>query len=215
MARFPQGMNGPSRAMRSAEGNSNSQLDDIARAHLVDTWAHAVLFFDRQGDLMYFNRAGRDAVAASGLMIRGRTLKGSTPKLDERVSLALRSALGGSATLVRCDHAKTVHHWLFHPYFGPRGSMFKGGAIAITRIARTAHALELFAQAYELTRAEKRVLSYLMAHDASVETVAARAGIGVSTVRSHLSSLFQKTRTRHQRELVWLVLSLPEPPLDL
>jgi DNA-binding CsgD family transcriptional regulator len=66
-----------------------------------------------------------------------------------------------------------------------------------------AHLIEL----YGLTGAEARVATALLAA-AGPREVAARLGIRLSTVRSHLHRLFEKTGTRRQAELVWLLMTL-------
>ena len=60
---------------------------------------------------------------------------------------------------------------------------------------------------FGLTGAEARVATALLAADGPRE-VAAQLGIGLSTVRTHLHRLYDKTGTRRQAELVWLLATL-------
>lgn len=59
---------------------------------------------------------------------------------------------------------------------------------------------------YELTRAETRVLKGLLAGRAPKD-IATELRVGIATVRSHLSRIFQKTHTKSQRELLARLVS--------
>jgi DNA-binding CsgD family transcriptional regulator len=58
---------------------------------------------------------------------------------------------------------------------------------------------------FSLTPAEIRVVS-LLVEGQSLEEIAAELGISFETVRSHLRSVFSKTATNRQGELIALVL---------
>lgn len=66
------------------------------------------------------------------------------------------------------------------------------GIVALTRI-------------FKLTCAEARVLA-LLAEDRTPAEIGATLGVSVTTVRTHLQSLYQKTGSRRQPELVRLAL---------
>lgn len=68
--------------------------------------------------------------------------------------------------------------------------------------------ITLFAQALKVTGAEAKVLQALCG-GAKPEAVAAALGVAVSTVRTHISSLRNKTQTANIRELVAQVAALP------
>ena len=61
---------------------------------------------------------------------------------------------------------------------------------------------------YGLTPAEARV-AVLLASGFSLDEIVERLGIGANTVRTHLKSIFAKTDTRRQGELIRLLLSNP------
>lgn len=63
----------------------------------------------------------------------------------------------------------------------------------------------LLQQQYALTSAEARVAAEIMRGD-GLPACARRLGVGLSTVRSHLKHIFDKTGTRRQAELVRLLL---------
>ncbi|HEU0202427.1 MAG TPA: LuxR C-terminal-related transcriptional regulator [Burkholderiaceae bacterium] len=62
---------------------------------------------------------------------------------------------------------------------------------------------------FDLTPAERRVFGLLLA-DRSPREIAGELRIAVTTVRTHLQSLFAKTGTRRQSELV--ALARPKSP---
>jgi DNA-binding CsgD family transcriptional regulator len=175
---------------------------------------HPVMLLDAAGNIVYCNAAARLAARACGLVIAGQQLHATTPALSEQVDTATRFALNGRPTIVRCEQDGIVSHWLFHPYRDGGSGLHEDGAIALGPTASTPRTLEVFANAYALSRAERRVLRHLVDGKAGVAGVAASTGTSVSTVRSHLRNLFQKTGTRKQSELVRLGLSLPAAPLD-
>jgi DNA-binding CsgD family transcriptional regulator len=61
---------------------------------------------------------------------------------------------------------------------------------------------------YDLTPAEARV-SMLLVSGLSLAEIVERLGIGANTARTHLKSIFAKTDTRRQGELIRLLLSNP------
>jgi DNA-binding CsgD family transcriptional regulator len=185
-----------------------------AYQQVLDMLGLGVLVLDGSRNVVYGNIAGRAAADTCGLSIRGRTLRPKTQALGERIDAAFRRAVGGSPVLIRLDHDGGAVHWLFHPY-GDRGSATsEAGVIVLVRMSRPSRTVRFFSETYALSPAEHRVLCHLVAREGSVKGVARSAGITVSTVRSHLKSLFQKTRTRRQSELLSLVWSLPAPPFE-
>ena len=74
--------------------------------------------------------------------------------------------------------------------------------------ANPALPVTMLRQLYNVTLAEARIAERLMTGD-SPEEAAATLDIKISTVRWHLASLYRKTGTKRQAELVRLLLSLP------
>jgi len=67
----------------------------------------------------------------------------------------------------------------------------------------------LAASLFGLTRAEQKVLSLLL-EDQAPKQIAQSLGVGLSTVRTQLSSLLQKTGVRRQQELLRLMAAFPQ-----
>jgi DNA-binding CsgD family transcriptional regulator len=72
----------------------------------------------------------------------------------------------------------------------------------------SARSSRLLQQIFGLSAAEVRVAQRLMLGE-TPEEAAASLGIKISTLRWHLASLYRKTDTRRQAELVRLLLTLP------
>ncbi|SAI50867.1 transcriptional regulator [Bordetella ansorpii] len=67
---------------------------------------------------------------------------------------------------------------------------------------------ELLAQTFDLTPSELRV-SRMLAGGCTVKEIAARAGVQHDTVRKQLQSIYRKTTTSRQADLIRLMLQLP------
>ena len=66
--------------------------------------------------------------------------------------------------------------------------------------------VELYRQQYDLTKAEARVLHYII-NGWKVNDLASHLSVSVATVRSHLRKVFHKTQTSDQTELTRLVIN--------
>ena len=84
-----------------------------------------------------------------------------------------------------------------------------GAVIWLIDTQRDGGSLALAARLFGLTPAEQRVLALLL-EDQAPKQIAHALGIGVSTVRTQLSSLLQKTGTRRQQDLLRLMAAFPQ-----
>lgn len=75
-------------------------------------------------------------------------------------------------------------------------------------VAAAPNAAEAIGRLYRLTGGELRVMLGLASGE-TPKSIAQRYGIAPSTVRSHLKSLFAKTGTNRQKDLVKLLFSVP------
>lgn len=83
----------------------------------------------------------------------------------------------------------------------PLAMLMLGGDLAIPERST-------LSRAYELTDAEARLLRALVGGERLAD-YSERAGVSITTVKSHLSSLFDKTGKRRQSELIRLALTDP------
>jgi DNA-binding CsgD family transcriptional regulator len=70
---------------------------------------------------------------------------------------------------------------------------------------RKTTAIQMFVSSYELTRSEAE-LAHALTLGASLDDVANRRGVSRNTVKAQLHSIFAKTETNRQSELVSLLL---------
>ena len=77
--------------------------------------------------------------------------------------------------------------------------------------ASSALPLNAWAAAFGLTAAEVRLLELMVAGN-TVNAAAASLNVAVTTARTHLARLMEKTGTRRQAELVRKILLIPPAP---
>jgi DNA-binding CsgD family transcriptional regulator/PAS domain-containing protein len=96
------------------------------------------------------------------------------------------------------------------PHSLPTSPFQRPGALLLIQAPQEKHPptadLQAFATRHHLTPAELRVLQSLL-NDHAPKQIASEQGVSIKTVRTQLSSLFTKTGTRNQRELVKAALA--------
>jgi DNA-binding CsgD family transcriptional regulator len=121
-----------------------------------------------------------------------------TRTLSGRVSRVVVTMMAGGAQLWQVE--LTPMH--ADPDEAPGDWLVMATVLAPVRPERGIVAL---ARIFGLTCAEERVLAHL-AEDCTPAEISAALGVSLTTVRTHLQSLFQKTGARRQPELVRLAL---------
>jgi DNA-binding CsgD family transcriptional regulator len=162
--------------------------------------------------LLYFGAAARDddGPAQQGLSTfrqRARRLQARAAAAAEGAAefgvavVPLQPASAAASQPVRCGNGPLPHG------AGPVGALVFARA-AVSHPA----AVAFFAREYGLTQAEESVLRELC-HGLRPQDIARRLNIAVSTVRSHLRSLCQKTSSHGRVELLRHLALLP--PLSM
>ncbi|MFO1105015.1 MAG: helix-turn-helix transcriptional regulator [Amaricoccus sp.] len=184
-------------------------------AAVLDGLAFGVLLVARDLKLLHANRAGEAMLrAADPLGIRnGRIV--APNGLSAALQAALAAPLDGigrrglGIPTRRIDGEELVLHLLpladANPLPGAAAALF----VAPATTPRPAP-LDAIAALFDLTPAETRVLELLGAGRTNAE-IAEGLGIAVSTVRTHVLRLFEKTATHRQAELVALLASFTLP----
>lgn len=185
-----------------------------------DQLSVAVLILSASRELLFANRPAK-AMLETGWPIR--LLDGCLQGKDRSATAALNQAF---ALLLSGEENTALSPYevcIAHP------STDRPGAIAHLRLlngsgrdranialfivqsgAERHHGIEGLAGAYGLSKAETRTLKTLMETEGQAEA-AARLGVAVSTIKSHLRKIFQKTNTDRQSHLVGLVESARTP----
>lgn len=184
-------------------------------AAVLDGLSVGVLLVDPGLGLVHANRAGDTLLRTAdplGLRAGRVTAPNGLGAALEAALAAPRDGLGRRGLGIparRGDGEELVLHVLPLAEAGPLA-----GASAAIFVAPAIHPrpapLDAIAALFDLTPTETRVLELIGAGRTSPEAAAA-LGVGVSTVRTHLLRLFEKTRARRQADLVALVASFTLP----
>jgi DNA-binding CsgD family transcriptional regulator len=187
---------------------------------VVDRSVTAVLLLERGGQVKFANRAAR-AMAAEGdafLLRRGqfeildRGEGGAFQRLVAAAASALRDSAaprGGVLRLARRS-GKASYTVTVAPIKGETSSI-ANEPMALVLVAdpdaTPTPPKEILGQLFGFTTAETRVAERLMMGD-SPEQAAAFLEVKTATARWHLASIYRKTGTKRQAELVRLLMSL-------
>lgn len=152
------------------------------------------------------------------LQWRNGTLHGATPQIDRLVArLAAGAAAGGPASIEESVTGTDGEERLvFAVRLDVEGHVLLGqpapAVLLVMRSPRedTRNPVAVAAQVFGLTPAQVQVLAFL-AQGHAPEAIAEILGISVTTVRSHIAALFDRTGTSRQAELVARTLSLASP----
>jgi len=184
-------------------------------AMAIDALALAMLIVDDKGTILHLN-AGAECLLnnkVSGLTgIPGR-LSAADPVNKNRLAALILAATGypavGGAMLLNGEQTRQVFVTPL-PAASPFAKNWQTplALVLVIEAGYTLSTLQLLGKLYNLTPAELRVASALLAGH-SPEQYALEAGVSRTTVRSQLSSLFRKTGTRRQSELVAVLSRVP------
>ena len=189
----------------------------------LDRIATGIVLLDEGGVVKFANRLARDiAGSADGFRIIGDSVMFADYDIQTEVIAAARGAIAsaragrvlpGKGFAIPRPSGATPYALMVSTLWG-RHLRFDLGLlddpIAVLFLSdpqRPQEApAELLQRLYGLTPAEARVLEALVAGH-NLKGAAAGLGIAYETVRSHMKSIFDKTNTRRQIDVVKLVLS--------
>lgn len=185
----------------------------------------AIMLLDRSGRVLYANRAARDFLSEGAVV---RLCQGRLSTFSAKATAGLHTALTGPARspgrprhgsvvpLPDMDGVVRAASWVL-PLSSVRRTdgLAPGGsecaAVVIREIARAGIiSSEFFTRCYGVTQAERRLLQTL-AEGRTVSEAGQALNVSLNTVKSHLKSLFAKTGTNRQAELIRLVLNTTPP----
>ena len=187
-------------------------------ADTLDGLDAGLYLVDADGRLIHVNAVGQSILDARDIL---QEIRGHLAACDPRVNQALRdvfaaagqgdSALGTSGIAVPLIGQDGQHH-VAHALPLTSGARRRAGvtyrAVAALFVRKAALAMppcsEVIGKAFKLTPTELRVLLAIV-ELGGVPEVAAALGVADTTVRTHVSRLFEKTGTARQADLVKLV----------
>jgi DNA-binding CsgD family transcriptional regulator len=195
--------------------------DDRVADDLVYRLAHAVILVDERGRVVRMNRRATEIVAqGDGLLVHHGVLRGMRPAdtaaLHRIIGEAVhREPCNGYAAGVGLRLERPCRRWPLTALVTPlraHRSPSNGHAVAVVFVSDPEHApaidTGMLRQWFGLTPAEAR-LAVVLAQGHSLAEALDRLGVGVNTARTQLKTIFGKTGTNRQAELVRLLLSVP------
>lgn len=186
---------------------------EILRATL-DQLSVAVIILAANGEPIFSNGAAK-AMLEAGWPIR--LADGCLQAKDRAVNAALKKAFEFVLSGEQCADTSRYEVCLAQPSAGQQQAIAHlrllalpasepNIALFIIQPSGAAHyyCVESLAEAYGLSKAETRTLNALMETGSPAEA-AARLNVAVSTAKSHLRKIFQKTNTCRQADLMRLL----------
>ena len=181
----------------------------------MDALSLAILIVDEHGAVKYINTCAKELLNTK---IHSLTIKDdylSAISFSDKSKLSAFITTATSTEEIRSAmflHDEEVRQIFITPL--PSTSSFiqnvtmRLALILITEPNETLSEVQLMGKLYDLSPAELRVATALLAGKSPGE-YASEAGLTLHTVRSQLKNLFSKTYTRRQSELVALLSKLP------
>ncbi len=191
---------------------ASGPLQAAVLARVLDEIDHGLMLVDMNGRILHTNHpARRELAAARALRNVDGMLCAATPASQAKIRQALREADHDCRSIVELDHPSEPLSLAFVPLGASRPGA-PADAVLIMCSRRPGVEMltvQMFARAKRLTKAEQNVLAQLCAGHGA-EEIAAAQGICLSTVRTHIKNVRQKTGSGSIREIVHRVSRMPQ-----
>lgn len=181
-------------------------------ARVLDEIDHGLVLVDLTGRILHANRpARRELTGGRALREVEGMLWAALPVWQAKIRQALKDAERDCRSIVELDAAGEPLSMAFVPLAVLHGSATVDTVLIICSRRSNCETLtmQMFARAKRLTPAEQVVLAQLCAGHAAQE-IACLQGIRVSTVRTHIKNVRQKTGRNSVRELVRELSRMPQ-----
>jgi DNA-binding CsgD family transcriptional regulator/PAS domain-containing protein len=197
-------------------------IEQARKAEALDALRCAVVLTDERGAILHTNRSAEDMLRDHGPV---RTVRGVLQAKAPAAAKELRAAIGlaardeaqlgktGLSILLSEPGALPIFAHVLPMRGGELRTRLDPAAVAAVFIGAAPDeqaTADLIAAAYGLTPAETRVLASLLGGRTLAETAAA-LGVAPTTAKTHLDSIFGKTGTARQAELVRLAATILPP----
>lgn len=177
----------------------------------LDEVGYGLVLFDADGEVRWANRVALRSLRCSSTLRLDRQRLMAYAADDGRVlQRAMAAALQGRRTMTRIGRGEGVTMLALVPL--PASANADGGPCAMLVMSRRDQceplSLQFFASEHKLTRAEASVLEALSRGNAPSQ-VAASGRVELSTVRSQISSVREKTGAASVNHLLRILACLP------
>jgi len=178
---------------------------------VLDEVGHGLALFDAEGHVCWANRLALRSLRCAGALKLERQQLLAHSAADGRVlQRAMQAALQGRRTMTKIGQGEAATTLAFIPLPAPAAA--DGAPCALLVMSRRHHceplSLQFFASAHRLTTAEAAVLHALSRGRVPAQ-VAASGRVELSTVRTQISSVRQKTGAASVNHLLRIVACLP------
>lgn len=202
-----------------------SSLREHMLATALDKLSVSIILTDRLGRVVHTNEPAKSMLAScSALSVKNGAISASNPQSHSELLQAIRQAGDGTTIEVSRSGAVTVlleqgkpgyAAWILPLDRGLRSDLAADYAaevaIFVKEIGDTRPLpAELFVRRFGITPSECRVL-LLLVQGQTLQEISVSLGTSLSTVKTHLARLLQKTDSRKQADLVRLAMSVLTP----
>lgn len=181
-------------------------------SRVLDEIDHGLVLVDLTGRILHANHpARRELAAARALRNADGMLCTTDPTWQPKLRQALKDAERDCRSIVELEHASDPLSLAFIPLAALHGSTVIDTVLIMCsrRAGCEMLTMQMFARAKRLTKAEQSVLAQLCAGQRA-EEIAGLQGIRLSTVRTHIKNVRQKTGSSSIREVVHRVSRMPQ-----
>ncbi|MFC7449161.1 helix-turn-helix transcriptional regulator [Rhodococcus daqingensis] len=207
-------------ALRTQDAVAPLPAGDGEPAGVLDVIRHGVILVG--GDHLVINlnaAAERICRAGDGLCMRSGRFAAMNTAAEQELHGAIRNALTDGGSRVRrgrslsCRRPSGVRPYVIHvlPYPRRDTDVHLGGQMAVVLIIDPENepepATELLQRLYHLTRSEAEIALQVM-RGVDLKQTSEELSLSLSTVRTHLQHVFDKTDTHRQAELVRVLIAL-------
>jgi DNA-binding CsgD family transcriptional regulator/PAS domain-containing protein len=199
----------------AALANSTVELADA-----LEVVRHGVIIVAGEHLVINLNSAAEQILRAEdGLCVRSGRITATNTHAEEELHCAIQNALADDRSIVRrgrsltCFRPSGKRPYVIHVLPSHRRDADEPPrqAMALVLIIdpedERAPAAALLRRLYHLTEAEAEVALQVM-HGADLKQISDESSISLTTVRTHLQHVFDKTDTHRQADLVRLLLAL-------
>lgn len=179
---------------------------------VLDEIDHGLVLLDLTGRILHANHPARRELSLARALRNGQGLLcAGQAASQQKIRQALKDAERDCRSIIELDHDGESLSLAFIPLAAVHG----GGVIDTVLVILSRRAgcetltMQMFARSRHLTRAEQNVLARLCdGHGA--EEIACLEGIRMSTVRTHIKNVRQKTGSSSIRDVVHRVSRMPQ-----